>query len=165
MPRLDDVPSGTVLFIDANILLGHFLQQQPACTSFLERVWTKDVIGVTSVLALAEVRHALLRAEVSARYGLPARRTTAYLREHPHLVGRLTESRRALGELRRWPLRLVHVTRRQFWEGCRLSERYGLLTHDAIHLATLRFHGLHDLASADRDFTRLPLPGLTVWAP
>ena len=163
MPRLEILPVGASVFIDANIFLEHFLRRAPSCTAFLERVWNRDVAGTTSVLVLSEVRHGLLRAEAGARYHLPSRRTLRYLREHPDAIATLTESRRALLELRSWPLRIVHVTRSQFWHATRLSERFGLLTNDALHLATLRAHGLRHLASADRDFRHIP--HLTVWTP
>jgi len=163
MPRLHDLPTSTVIFIDANIFLEHFLRREKSCTIFLERIWNHEVLGVTSVSVLAEVRHGLLRAEASTRHHLASRNTLRYLREHPDTIARLTESREALTELKRWPLRLVHLTRGQFWRACQLSERYGLLTNDATHLATIRAHGIKHLASADRDFRRVP--GLTLWAP
>ena len=165
MPRLDELPASSVVFIDANIFLGHFLSQSRSCTTFLERLWNREITGVTSVLALSEVRHGLLRAEVSARHDLASRRTVRYLRDHPAVIATLADTRRSLEELRRWPLRVVHLTRGQFWQACRLSERFGLLTHDALHLATLRAHRLCHLASADRDFLRARIPNLTVWRP
>ena len=163
MPRLDAVPSGTALFIDANIFLGHFLRVQPLCTSFLERVWARELLGVTSVGVLAEVRHGLLRAETTARFHVPSRHVLKYLRTHPRRIAELTDARRALGELKQWSLRIVHVTRGQLWHACRISERFGLLTNDALHVAALRAHRLRHLASADRDF--LHVPRLTVWTP
>lgn len=163
MPRLIDLPSGTAVFIDANIFLGHFLQQHPTCTSVLERVWSRDLIGVTSVLVLGEVRHGLLRAEVSVRYALASRQTLRYLREHPRVIAELTKSRQALHELRRWPIRIVNLTRGQFWQACRISERDGLLTNDALIVATMRAHRLTHLASNDSDFLRVP--GITLWRP
>jgi predicted nucleic acid-binding protein len=163
MPQLDALPSGTNLVIDANIFLEHFLRRQPDCSTFLERLWSGEIVGVTSVLVLAEVRHGLLRAEASAQLHLPSRKTVRYLREHPERIARLTETKRALSELKRWPVRVVHLTRGHFWRACLISERYGLLTNDALHVATLRAHGLDQIASADRDF-RL-VPHLTLWTP
>ena len=53
------LPSGTHIFIDANILIYHFTQVPltAACTAFLQRVETGDLHGVTSVVVLAEVAH------------------------------------------------------------------------------------------------------------
>ena len=119
--------------------------------------------GVTSVLVLSEVRHRLLRAEVIAKHGIPGRNAVRYMRQHPQIIAQLTDTRRTFRELRRWPLRLVHLTRRQLWQSLRISERLGLLTHDALHVATLRAHGLRHLASADHDFDAVP--GLTRWSP
>jgi len=163
MPRLEALPSGTTLFIDANIFLEHFLGRRAACTSFLERVWQRDVLGVTSVSVLAEVRHGLLRAEASARFHLPTRKILRYLRDHPESLAALSETRHVLLELQRWPLRIVHVTRGQFWRACHISERDGLLTNDALHIAVMRAHRLHHLASADRDFRHAPR--VTLWSP
>ena len=163
MPRLDALPAGAGVFIDANIFLGHFLNQSRPCTTFLERLWNREIAGLTSVLVVSEVRHGLLRAEVSARQRLPSRLGLRYLRDHPDVIARLPETRRALIELRSWPLRLVTVTHGQLWNACRLSERFGLLTNDALHLATMRAHHLTHLASNDTDFARVP--GLTLWRP
>lgn len=163
MPRLHELPAETTAFIDANIFLGHFLAQQPVCTAFLERVWNQEVTGVTSVLVLSEVRHGLLRAEVTARKALSTKQTLPYLQAHPEIIAHLPDSRRAMMELRSWPLRIVQLTRGQFWQACRLSERFGLLTNDALHVATIRAHRLRHLVSADHDFRRVR--GVTLWHP
>ena len=163
MPRLDELPSGAVVFLDANIVIAHFLQQSQSCTFFLERLWRQDILGVTSVLVLSEVRHGLLRAEVCATRHLPAQGAVRFLREHPEVITTLTNTHHALAEFRQWPVRIVHLTRSQFWRACQISRRSGLLSNDALHVGTMRAHRIRHLASADRDFDRVP--NLTRWAP
>ncbi len=36
------------------------------------------------------------------------------------------------------------------------SKKYGLLSNDAVHLATVKRHGITNIATNDRDFERTP---------
>jgi len=51
------LPSGSRVFIDANIFIYHFTHTSltAACTKFLQRVEVGDIEGITSVITLAEV--------------------------------------------------------------------------------------------------------------
>jgi predicted nucleic acid-binding protein len=48
-------------------------------------------------------------------------------------------------------------------EAATISLQHGLLTNDAIIVASMQRHGLTNLATNDDDFDRVP--GLTVWKP
>lgn len=165
MPHLSNVPTGTALLLDANIFLEHLLSSNAVCGSFFRRLQAGELRGVTSVVVLSEVRHRLLLTEV-VRQGHVAntRRALNLLRQRPELLLHLSHAcDRWLSVLLELPLRLVSVTPAQFRHAQRLSGRHRLLTNDALHLATLRAHRLHHLASADHDFRRIP--HLTVWYP
>jgi len=43
------------------------------------------------------------------------------------------------------------------------SKKYGLLSNDAIHVATMTQRGITNIATNDPDFERVE--GLTVWKP
>lgn len=164
MPFLGDFPTGQTLFLDANIFLEHLLTGEPTCTTLLQRIRVGEVQGITSVVVLAEVRHRLVLTEAVRRGVVPdGRRALARLRSHPHLLAQLQSIDDGLNTLLELPLRIVSVTPRQFRMAQRLASRYHLLTNDALHLAALWAHGLRHLASADRDFLRIPR--LTLWAP
>lgn len=164
MPRLSEFPAGGALFLDANIFLEHLLRGEPSCTTLFQRLRDGEVRGITSVAVVAEVRHRLLLTEATRR-GLVTepRRALEVLRNRPELLRHLGVADETLNLLLETPLRIVSVTPAQFRTAQRLSLRYQLLTNDALHLATLRAHGLRHLASADRDFRRVPR--LTVWMP
>ena len=108
--------------------------------------------------------HRLLLTEAVRRgYVTGAQRALEVLRTKPEILPRLSECDVGLNLLLEAPLRIVSLTPTQFRLAQRLSLRYHLLTNDALHVATLRTHRLRHLASADRDFARVP--NLTLWLP
>lgn len=162
MPRLADVPAGGTLFLDANIFLEHLLSREPTCTAFFQRLRSRELIGVTSVVVLAEVRHRLLLTQaVRLGYVNTPHRALEVLRSRPTVLSHLKACDVGLNWLMETGLRVVSVTPVQFRMAQRLSLRYHLLTNDALHLATMRTHRLRHLASNDADFLRVPR--LTVW--
>jgi len=57
--------------------------------------------------------------------------------------------------LRSGGLRIVEVTYDDWRESIKYIQEHGLLTSDALHLATMRKCGLDTIASFDRDFRRV----------
>lgn len=55
--RLDSIPSGTRVFIDANIFIYHFTGVSTQCSDFLNRCERSDLEGNTSANVLLEVLH------------------------------------------------------------------------------------------------------------
>lgn len=89
MRALSEIPSGSQVFIDANIFVYHFGSDgdlADACTEFLLRVENRDVRAFTSTIILAEVLHRLLIVEGVEKYGLPLKGIVRYLKEHPDVV-------------------------------------------------------------------------------
>ena len=162
MPRLYELPAGERLFVDANIFLEHLLNSEPTCAAFFQRIQHREIHAVTSVAVLSEARHRLLLTEAIRRgYVSKPDRALAVLQQRPGLLRHLTACDEALNLLLETPLRVVNVTLAQFRLAQRLSLRYGLLTTDALHLATLRAHRLRHLATNDADFATIPR--LTLW--
>ena len=164
MPRLNEFPAGGALFVDANVFLEHLLRGEPSCTALFQRIRDGEIRAVTSVGVLAEVRHRLLLTEIVRRgYVTEPKRSLETLRTHPELLSRLSECDAGLNLLLQAPVRIMSLTPAQFRLAQRLSLRYRLLTNDALHVAALRAQRLRHLASADRDFDRVPR--LTRWSP
>lgn len=69
----------------------------------------------------------------------------------------------ALTQLSRFHLRVLPITLRLVTLARRLSHEFGLLTNDALLLATMRAYSLTHLASNDTDF--LSVPSLSLWRP
>jgi len=86
------LPSGSRVFIDANIFIYHFTHTSltAACTKFLQRVEVGDIEGITSVITLAEVAHRLMILEAVQTHGLLPRAAVRKLKENPALVQQLS---------------------------------------------------------------------------
>ena len=61
--RLESIPSGTRVFIDANIFIYHFTGVSTECSDFLNRCERRDLEGITSANVLLEVLHRLMMVE------------------------------------------------------------------------------------------------------
>jgi len=74
------LPSGTRIFIDANIFIYHFTQVPltAACTAFLQRVEAGDLHGITSLVVLAEVAHRRMILEAIRTFGFSSRTAVKY---------------------------------------------------------------------------------------
>lgn len=161
-----DVPAGTTLFVDANILVYQFTGHAvygPACVGLLERVFRQEVVGITSAHVLAELTHRLMSLEAAARFSWPTKGIAARMRNHPPEVQQLTEHRRALDELSQFNLAVLSVDRQDVSLAADITQQTGLLSNDAILVAVLRRHGITALASNDADFDRVP--NVTRYAP
>ena len=82
------VPTGTRIFIDANIFIYHFTHTPltAACTAFLQRVETGDLHGITSSVVLAEVAHRLMILEAIQTLSLPARSAVRKLKAEEEMT-------------------------------------------------------------------------------
>lgn len=157
------LPSGSAVFIDANIFLYHFLSQSPSCTEFFCRVARREVRGVTSPAVLSEVLHHLMLAEIGERHPLTVGGALRLLRRQPELIPTLTKTRMLIQHIPRWRIQVLPSRWREVALAVELSLSYRLLTTDALIVATMRAHRLTHLASNDSDFARVP--SLTLWRP
>lgn len=161
--RLSEFPTGQTIVLDTNCLVYHFTGTYPSCAVLLDRARRRDVSAVTSAVVLTEVHHRLMVVETLQRVGKPLRRVASFLKAHPDVIRPLRQCERAMAVLRTCRIRVLPVTPRLIAEACRVSHDLGLLTNDALLVATVRAHHLTHLASNDSDFLRVP--GLTLWRP
>ena len=61
--KLDDLPDGARIFVDANILIYHFSGISLECRAFLQRCESRQVEAFTGVHIVLEVTHRLLILE------------------------------------------------------------------------------------------------------
>jgi len=159
------LPSGTRVFIDANVFIYHFTQAPltSACTSFLQRVEAGDLQGITSVVILAEVAHRLMILEAIRSLGLSPRTAVKKLKEQPDLVRQLSHYKVVTERIPSFNVMVEPVT----FDHCRtaqsLSVLHGLLTNDSLSAAVMQALGMTDIASNDPDLTAVP--DLTIWRP
>lgn len=101
--------------------------------------------------------------EASMRYALAPRKVLEALKRHPERIRSLRVCTTAIKSLAALHVQILPVTSEILLASQTISEHAGLLTNDALIVATMREHGLRHLATNDRDFLRVA--DLTLWHP
>ena len=159
------LPSGSRVFIDANIFIYHFTHTPltGACTKFLQRVEVGDIEGITSVITLAEVAHRLMILEAIQIHGLFPHAAVRKLKENPVLVQQLSRYRVVTETVPAFNVVVETINPTHLRTAQDLSATYGILTNDSLTAAVMQSLALTDLASNDPDFSLVS--ALTVWQP
>ena len=155
----DEIETGTAIFIDANIFLYDILDHwkyAESCNRFLEQINMGEYHAVISVMVCNEVFHRVMIAEVVERYKIEPKFAVKYLKKKWESVRELGKARDAIlniGAIEN--LKIVGIDYDVFGIALEYSGHYGLLSNDAIHLATMKKHGITSIATNDRDFERV----------
>lgn len=166
MRALNEIPSGSQVFIDANIFIYHFGGDgdiADACTEFLLRVENRDVRACTSTIILAEVLHRLIIIEAIEKYGLPLKGIVKHLEEHPDVVMGLDKYSIAPEKIRQMNVITLVITLEDVLDSKRTRESCGLLTNDSTSISVMKRFGIPNIATNDSDFERVA--GIEVWKP
>lgn len=162
----NDLPSGAMVFIDANCLV-YAATSEPtygaACQRLLDEIENKNLRGCTSAHVLGDLAHRLMTIEAALLFNRPMTGIANWLRRHPAEVQQLVQHSQSLDDLQAIPLPILPVTGPQVSRARHLSRQHGLLTNDALIVAVMQDHGLTHLASNDADFDRVL--GITRYAP
>ncbi|MBL8796554.1 MAG: type II toxin-antitoxin system VapC family toxin [Planctomycetia bacterium] len=161
-----DIPVGASVFLDANVLVYHFIAHStfgPSSTELLDRIERKALVGFVSSHVLGELSHRLMTLEATVLFGWPAQGIIRRLKRHPAEVGQLTRSAQALDKLNLIGVTVLPVEGQQVSRAADVSKQFGLLTNDALIIAIMRDHQSSHLASNDADFDRVS--GLLRYAP
>lgn len=161
-----DIPGGASVFLDANVLVYHFIAHNTygaSSTDLLDRMERKTLVGFVSSHVLGELSHRLMTLEAAVLFGWPAQGIVNRLKRHPAEVGQLTRNAQALDELQQIGVTVLPVEGQQVARAAAVSKQFGLLTNDALVIALMRDHQLQHLASNDADFDRVP--GLLRYSP
>ena len=88
-PRpLSELPSDSVVCVDANVLAYHFTQAgslTQASTAFLERGLREQIHIVTTPQVVADVIHRVMVVEARLRFQIPPRKLVGYLNRLAHV--------------------------------------------------------------------------------
>jgi predicted nucleic acid-binding protein len=161
-----DIPAGTSLFLDANTLVYHFTSDAKfgaPCTSLIQRIEHKDLLGFVSTHILLDVAHRLMTVEAILDFGWPLARIAQRLRRHHEEIPKLKRFRQAIEEVPQLGIQVVAVTVSHVLSATALSQQYELLSGDGLVVAVMQSNALTHLASNDGDFDRVT--GLTRYAP
>lgn len=158
--KVDELPEGGEVFIDANIFLFHALDEPrygETSTLFLEKVERREIKAVTNVLVLNEVAFKILMAELSnysEKFNIWVARKLLKSKEVAEKAYKPVKNYITyLRGLER--LEVVGITSKIAFSSVELGERYGLLPSDSFHLATMKDLGIKFIATDDSDFKRV----------
>ena len=150
--KLEDLPSGTRIFVDANILIYHFSGISKECRAFLQRCESRQVEAFTGVHILLEITHRLMVLEALQKGlitgGQPARK----LKEQPEIIKGLREYKQSVQQIPRLRIRVRTITSAIIRASEAIRVQEGLLTNDSVTVAFMHKMGLSDIATADADF-------------
>lgn len=153
-----DLPAGETLFLDANPLVYHFAPDPvfgTPCTQLLTRIANLEIQALTSTHVLSEVTHHLMTLEAASLFGWTAKIVNR-LKQQPTQIAKLTNFRRSIETVPRLGVRVLTIDPNLITVAADFSQRYGLLSNDALIVAAMQANGLSNLAGNDADFDRVP---------
>lgn len=161
--KLEDLPNGEQILVDANILIYHFTGVSSECRTFLQRCESRQVAAFTGVHIVLEVMHRLMLLEAVHKGLISGGQLARKLKERPEIVKSLREYNRSIQQIPRMRIRVSAITSAivRASEAVRVQE--GLLTNDSITVALMRQMGLTAVATYDADLDRMA--GLSVYQP
>ncbi|MCK4636878.1 MAG: PIN domain-containing protein [Methanomicrobia archaeon] len=147
------------IFIDANIFI-YYVTEHPqfvdSCEDLIQRMEKRKIIGITSIFVLNEVLHKMMILEVCKKYNKTMGQAIGYLKRSPEAISRLSSSKSNIEEIMNiGGLQIVEVPSHLFEKAVEISWKYGLLTTDAFHVATMKQYGIKNIATFDKDFERV----------
>lgn len=153
-----DLPMNSAVFVDANIFVFYFQPHAvlgPHCTTLIKRIELKELVGFTSTHVLSEVAHRLMTMEASMKFGWQGKIVNR-LKRDPSALQKLAGFRQAGQQIPKLGFQILTISAPLLDAAADISQKYGLLTNDALVVAVMQAHGLVNLASHDADFDRVP---------
>jgi predicted nucleic acid-binding protein len=153
--KLEDLPGGTPIFVDANIFIYHFSGISLECRAFLQRCESRQVEAFPGVHIVLEVMHRLMMLEALQKGlitgGQPARK----LQEQPEITKVLREYNQSVQHIPRLSIRVRTITSGVVRASEAIRVQNGLMTNDSITVALMRKLSLTAIATADADFDNI----------
>ena len=148
--KLGELPAGTRVAVDANIVLYHFTGRSSECSRFLQRARDGDLTALMPTHIGLELLHRLMMLEAVAvgiiKSGSPAKKMSA----KPDSVRKLQRSYRDFQALGKLGIKLVDTPVAALERVTWFSMNYGLLANDAALLAVMEHEGVEHLVSSDK---------------
>lgn len=152
---LSDIPSGSDVFLDTNVVVYALCGDSEQCVNLMRRCASEDVCGVLTLDVVNDVTHKLMLREARDAGVIPRPRADL-LSSRLDKVPALTRYWQQVQHLLRISLIVLEVEVSWLYEAQALRSSFGLLTGDSVIAAAMTQNGLAAIASADSDFDRLP---------
>jgi len=159
---LSEIPNGSTVFVDTNILLYARTGQSAQCQEFVRRCMGREVTGIISEFVVAEFCHRRMVQEAQSA-GWAGSNPARALSQNPQSVRRMSVYADDVRGLLQSELDWNPATRSDFFVALELQKQHGLLTTDSLILAMTRRLSLTEIATADSHFDHIE--GLIVYKP
>jgi len=159
---LAEIPAGTAVLLDANVLIYARRGLSAEARRLLERIALQEIVGAITTIILAEFCHRRMMQEAQS-LGLARHQPARELATHPEVVCQLSRYADDVEDLLAGQLRLLTIEPVDFRLALELQRHHGLLTNDSLNAACALRSGLSQIATADPHFERVP--ALTVFRP
>ena len=163
---LNKITEGTIIYVDSNVFIydaTNHSKYAPSCSKFLDRIEAGEITGVTSVLSVNETAHKMSIIELSSRLKKKPASILPLTKKNPSLLDSLVTPFLAAENILNMNLELVNLTVPLFVSALEIMKKYRLRSNDAMHVATMKRHGITDIATNDPDFERVNW--INVWKP
>jgi predicted nucleic acid-binding protein len=159
---LPDLPSGSLVFIDANIFIYGMLRESVQCADLIERCRQEEVAGVTTTEVVSEVCHRLMIKE-AMDLGLISRPAASALKSKHTGIRGLRKYWELTARIFQLNLVVLSSSEARHRAAQRIRDQHGLLTNDSLIVAACFEREIPSLASRDADFELIP--ELTLYRP
>ena len=152
--RIENLPAGIRLFLDANIFVYAFLGHSNECQGLLGRCATEQVLGITTLDVVNEVTHRMMLAEGVGK-GVIKRERVRDLRGKWREVAKLTEYWTQTSAIFGLNILVLTTDEARLHVAQTIRVRHGLLTNDSLIVAAMEEFGIDSLATRDNDFDHI----------
>jgi predicted nucleic acid-binding protein len=161
--NLSEIRAGEWVVIDTNILVYANQQKSAEAVQLLRRCASREVLGIVPMPMVAELVHTLMLIEARENGWIEKSNPARALSEHPELVRRLSRYETQVREFLGIGLRIEATTTVDIIEAMNIQREFGLLTNDALFVATARRLSCPAMATADSGFAKLK--GFLIYGP
>lgn len=155
--------SGEKIYVDSNILTYHLLKDPiygERCKEFIKRIENRDVEGFISPIIVSETLFNFIKATIVMDYGIKPKEVIPLLKANPRAISKI-ELGKASDLFKVFCI--LPISELETEKSYEVIKEYALLTNDALHVATMKQHGITNIATNDKDFERVEW--VTVWIP
>jgi len=163
---LNDLSDGSIVYVDSNIFIydaTNHPKYAASCSVFLDRIESGELTGVTSILSINETVHKLSIIELSSKLKKKPVLITPLIKKNPSLLDDLETPLLTAENIMNMNLEIINLFISIFAVALEFMKRYRLMSNDAIHVATMKKHGITNIATNDPDFERVEW--IKVWKP
>ena len=153
--KLNEITTGSEVFVDANIFIYHFTGVSDEYGNFLNRCEQGDLAAITSVNVILEVLHRLMMVEAVKKNLVKPPNIVRKLNESPEKIKGLNEYFVNTQKINEMGIAIRPVNFETVIKSHMVRMTYGLMVNDSIIVASMQEEGLNLLATNDTGFEKV----------